>query len=133
MGEDQTGRGRGAILVIDDDPQMRGALARILESEGHEVMQAEDGPSALAATRAHRPDLLLLDYMMPGMDGEAVLRAMRAELADATPPALLITASGQHTRAREMGAVMGLEKPFNVPELLAVVESYLRDLPGRSS
>ncbi|MEQ9078568.1 MAG: response regulator transcription factor [Sandaracinaceae bacterium] len=127
------GKSRGAILVIDDDPQMRGALARILESEGHEVMQAEDGPSALAATRARRPDLLLLDYMMPGMNGESVLRALREEWADATPPALLLTASGQHTRAHEMGAVMGLEKPFNVPELLDVVEGYLRRLDAEAS
>lgn len=122
---DDDGRRRGAILVIDDDPHLRGALARLLEGEGHRVLQAADGPTALAMTRAQRPDLLLLDYMMPGMNGAAVLRALRDELHDATPPALLMTSSGLHAHAVEMGAVHGLEKPFNVPELLSAVAQYL--------
>ncbi|HJL20435.1 MAG TPA: response regulator [Sandaracinaceae bacterium LLY-WYZ-13_1] len=120
-------RRRGSILVIDDDPHLRGALARLLEHAGHEVREAADGPSAVEATKAHRPDLLLLDYMMPGMNGAMVLDVLRSELADETPPALLLTASGHHARAHEIGAVQGLEKPFNVPELLAAVGRYLDD------
>lgn len=124
---------RGAILVIDDDPHLRTALARLLEHAGHRVLQAADGPSALAIARAHRCDLLLLDYMMPGMNGAAVLRHLRAELRDATPPALLMTASGMHARAAELGAVHGLEKPFNVPELLGAVRRYLDETKRAAS
>lgn len=115
------------ILVIDDDPHLREALARILQSEGHEVLTAPDGPTALALTRTHAPSLLVLDYMMPGMDGEMVIDALRDEMSDDAPPALLLTASGRsQARAREIGAVMGLEKPFNVPELLEAVERHRR-------
>lgn len=117
------------ILVIDDDPHLREALARILQSEGHVVLTAPDGPTALEMTRAHHPSLLVLDYMMPGMDGEMVLGALRDELSEDAPPALLLTASGRsQARAQQIGAVMGLEKPFNVPELLEAVERHRRKI-----
>lgn len=122
---DDGGRRRGAILIIDGDPHLRDALARLLEGEGHRVLQAPDGPSALSMTRAQRPDLLLLDHVMPGVDGGAILRALRDELHDATPPALLMTGGRLHERAVQLGAVHGLEKPFNVPELLAAVAQHL--------
>jgi CheY-like chemotaxis protein len=120
---------RGAILLVEDDPHLRDALARLLEGEGHEVLQAADGASAVALMRAKRPDLLLLDDVMPGMHGGVVLDAVRAELADATPPALLMTAAGRDARAVEAG-VQDLEKPFNVPELLDAVERYLAEMRG---
>lgn len=131
MGKDD-GRRRGAILVIDEDPHLRDALARLLEGEGHRVLQATDGATALAMTRDQRPDLLLLDAMMSGTGGAALLRALREELQDATPPALLMTASELSDRA-ELGAVHGLEKPFNVPELLAAVAQHLTDLEHSAS
>jgi len=117
---------RGApILVVDDDATLRGALCRILRHEGHEVLEAPDGPSALDLARDHAVSLVLLDYMMPGMDGEMVLDALRAERGDETPPAVLLTASGrQQERAEEIGAVLGLCKPFRVEELLTTVARY---------
>ncbi len=115
------------ILVIDDDPHLREAIARILQSEGHTVLTAPDGQTAVALTKEHAPGLLVLDYMMPGMDGGMVLGALREELREEAPPALLLTAShGPQDRAAQIGAVMGLEKPFNVPELLEAVERHRR-------
>ncbi len=115
------------ILVVDDDPTLRRALSRILRSEGHAVVEAGTGDDALKAAREHAPSLVLLDYAMPGMDGESVLEAMRAEHKEATPPAVLLTASGrQQERATEIGAVLGLCKPFRVEELLAAVKRHRR-------
>lgn len=117
----------GPILVVDDDPHLREALAKILEHEGFKVIQAPDGPTAIRLANDHAPGLLVLDYMMPGMDGEMVLAALRREHGLDAPPALLLTAATEPlARARRMGAVIGLEKPFNVPELLAAVDRHRR-------
>jgi len=122
------------ILVVDDDPDIRHALVRILSHSGHRVLAAADGDAALALSRAHAPGLVVLDYMMPGMDGGAVLAALRDELADAAPPTLLLTASdADRDRAEELGAVEGLEKPFRIPQLLAAVDRYRRRLADDES
>ena len=113
----------GAILVVDDDPVLRSALALILEGEGHEVIEAADGPSAIEAAHKRRPDLLLVDYVMVGMNGAMLLDQMRAQLQGGAPPAVLLT-SGEE-RFERTGGVCGLEKPFNVPELLDVVQRHL--------
>ncbi len=116
----------GPILVVDDDPHLRDALAQILEHEGHRVIQAPDGPTALAMTREHAPGLLVVDDAMPGMDGEAVLGELQRQVPDA-PPALLMTAAERSlARVRERGVGVGLEKPFNVRELLVLVERHRR-------
>jgi CheY-like chemotaxis protein len=116
-----------AILVVDDDPALRRALSRILRHEGHRVIEADSGASAVALTREHRPSLLVLDYSMPGMDGEMVLDELRRELHDETPPAVLLTASGrEQERAIAMGAVKGLPKPFAVEELLETITRHKR-------
>jgi len=124
----------GPILVVDDDEHLREALAKILEHEGHTVLQAADGPTAVRMTMEHRPDLLVLDYMMPGMNGEMVLGELQRELHEDTPPALLLTATLEPVeRASRMGAVEGLEKPFNVPELVAAVARHRRRLKSQQS
>ncbi len=134
MSTDDTRSGARTVLIVDDDPDIRRALARILKSEGHSVLQAEDGHSAVTQTLSHRPALLVIDYMMPGMDGEMVLDALRRELHDDTPPAVLMTACGfQQERAAEIGAVHGLQKPFRVPELLRLVDHYLNDRLDKAS
>lgn len=115
----------GPILVVDDDPTLRRAVSRILRSGGHVVIEAENGEDAIELSKATRPSLMVLDYMMPGMDGPATLKEMRRELAGDAPPAVLLTASGEHERlAMEMGAVEGMTKPFRVNDLLNVVERY---------
>lgn len=131
MGEDNQFR-KAPILVVDDDPELRKALGRILRHEGHEVLEAADGPSALALAREtmaenRGPALLVLDYMMPGMDGEMVLAALRQEHDVAAPPTVLLTAcASQSSRAEEIGAKQGLMKPFRVEDLLRAVETHRR-------
>ena len=114
----------GPILVVEDDPVLRRALTRILRHEGHSVIEAEDGPTALALTREHEPSLVVLDSMMPGMDGEMVLSALKDERGDVPPTVLLTGTRAEQKRATEVGAVLGLCKPFQVEELLGVVEQY---------
>ncbi|MFK7987672.1 MAG: response regulator transcription factor [Sandaracinaceae bacterium] len=129
MNDDERDEANGAILVVDDDPKLREAVARILENRGHHVLRAPDGPTAVQMAKDHEVDLMVLDYMMPGMDGEMVLGAM-----DEPPPTLLLTADLQALpRAAEMGAAAGLEKPFRVPDLLDAVEEHLRKLADEAS
>ncbi|MCA9606095.1 MAG: response regulator transcription factor [Myxococcales bacterium] len=124
----------GPILVIDDDPHLRDAIARILEHEGHAVITAGDGPTAIEMTKAHAPGLLVLDYMLPEMNGEMILGALREAIPDDVPPALLLTACGEaFSRATQMGCVIGLEKPFRIKELLAAVEQHRRKVATERS
>lgn len=128
MSDQKSDEKSGPILVVDDEPALRRALSRILRTHGHEVLEASDGHEALSLLREREPSLVVLDYMMPGMDGEMVLEAMRDELSGGVPPALLLTASEfAQQRAQEMGALLGLPKPFQVPELLAAVARFKRD------
>lgn len=119
---------RHPILVVEDDPTLRESMSRILRTEGHAVIEAEDGARALELSRSHEPSLVVLDCFMPGMDGEMVLQQMRDELAEAAPPAVALTGSGaQNRRAEDVGAVLGLVKPFQVEELLSAVARFKRD------
>ena len=113
---------RGPILIVDDDPTLREALGRILRAEGHEVLEAGSGDEAVSAARRQRPSLMVVDYAMPGMDGEMVLDALRTELAG-TPTVLLTTTDQQQVRAQRLGA-LGLCKPFQVEDLLAAVDRH---------
>lgn len=123
----------GPILVVDDDPHLREALAQILEHEGHRVLTAGDGPTALAMTREHAPGLLVVDDAMPGMDGETVLGELRRLLPDAPPAIFLSAAADALMRVRARGVGIGLEKPFNVRELLVAVERHRRKVAREAS
>jgi two-component system response regulator MprA len=108
------------ILVVDDDPEVLRMLVRTLAAEGHEVAAAEDGGAALAAVERRAPDAVVLDVAMPGMDGLAVCRRLRA--AGFTAPVLLLTARdavADRVAGLEAGADDYLLKPFAVEELLA--------------
>ena len=112
-----------AILVVDDDPALRRALARILEGEGFGCFEAADGESALDLMRAYELGLVVLDYSMPGMDGASVMRRMRRELPR-TPATVMLT-SGSHQRAQaDSLGVPDLAKPFRVEDLLEAVRSH---------
>ncbi|MEA2530235.1 MAG: hypothetical protein QOG89_1879 [Thermomicrobiales bacterium] len=129
MAQDSTDTSRtgGAlVLVVDDEPTLREAIAYNLRREGWTVEQADDGHTALARARALNPDLIVLDVMLPGLDGLQVCRALRAE---STVPILFLSARGE-----EVDRILGLElggddyltKPFAMRELVARVRAMLR-------
>ena len=114
------------ILVADDDPQLLRLVTRNLQFEGYEVLPASDGQQALEQIEAQRPDLVLLDVMMPKMDGFSVCHRTREF---STVPIILVTARGQEQdkiRGLDLGADDYLTKPFSVDELLARVRAVLR-------
>ena len=114
------------ILVVEDEADMNNLIRTHLEAEGHTIVQAFDGPSALALVEQRTPDLVILDWMLPGLDGLAVCRRIRQ---DHLMPILMLTA-----RAEEIDRVLGLEvgaddyvvKPFGIRELMARVRALLR-------
>lgn len=121
------------ILIVEDEPQLRGLLRLYLEREGHRVTDAGDGAAALAAHDADRPDLVILDLMLPGMQGETVLDALR----DAGEVPVLITSAKRSDAERIAGLRAGaddyLAKPFNPHELTARVAAILRRTRGAAS
>ncbi|MFC7304445.1 response regulator transcription factor [Streptomyces monticola] len=114
------------ILVVDDDPTVSEVVAGYLERAGFAVSRAADGPAALRAAAGHRPDLVVLDLMLPGMDGLEVCRELRAQ---GPVPVIMLTA-----RSDEEERILGLEvgaddyvtKPFSPRELVLRVASVLR-------
>ena len=114
------------ILVVDDEPTLVATLKYNLERDGFQVVTADDGESALNLARSHRPELVLLDLMLPGLDGFEVCRILRRETQ---APILMLTAKGD-----EIDKVVGLElgaddyvtKPFSMRELIARVRALLR-------
>ena len=117
---------RPRILIVEDEPQLRGLLRLYLERAGYIVTDAGDGDAALAAFGADGADLVILDLMLPGMQGEAVLEALRQE-ADVP---ILITSAKRSDAERIAGLRLGaddyLAKPFNPHELTARVAAILR-------
>ena len=114
------------ILAADDDPQLLRLMTRNLEFEGYEVLPASDGQQALAEIESHVLDLVLLDVMMPKMDGFTVCHRVREF---SSVPIIIVTARGQDqdkVRGLDLGADDYLTKPFSVDELLARVRAVLR-------
>src|SRR5205823_9944209 len=108
------------ILVVDDDPDIRELLFTALEDEGFEVFPAANGQEALAAIRTFRPDVIVLDLMMPVMDGWQFAKALRArdEGDEDIPLVLLSAARDLKTHAKALAAADIIEKPFDLSELL---------------
>jgi CheY-like chemotaxis protein len=115
------------VLVVDDDPRLLHIVAMYLGIEGFEVAMAANGEEGLAAIAKQRPDLIILDIMMPGMDGIETCRQIRADPHTADIPVLMFSAlSGDEDveRARLAGANHLITKPFNLVGLGSVVKSF---------
>ena len=109
------------VLVVDDDELSRLEIARIVEQQGHDVSEASNGTQALEMLRAGKSNLVLLDLLMPGIDGFEVLRQMKADSTLSSIPVIVITAAGDPGSAAksiELGAVDHFTKPVD-HELLA--------------
>ncbi len=114
------------ILVVEDERDLNELVARHLRQEGHEVAQAYDGPDALVEVASAPPDLVVLDWMLPGLDGIAVARKIREKYL---VPILMLTARGEEADVilgLEVGADDYLTKPFRMRELMARVRAMLR-------
>src|SRR2546423_13104362 len=114
------------ILVVDDEPDLRDAVRVYLEMHGYVVLQAADGEEAMHKVRTALPDLVVLDVMMPVMDGIAALQRIRTLSA---VPVIMLTVKGDEddkVRALRLGADDYVTKPFSQRELLARIESALR-------
>ena len=128
----QTAPGGTRILVVEDEPGIAGFVRRGLHFEGYEVEVVMDGPGALRALRDRPPDLLILDVMVPGVDGLEIARRLRAvEAAEGLPatPVLMLTARDavpDRVAGLRAGADDYLVKPFDFEELLARIEALLR-------
>jgi DNA-binding response OmpR family regulator len=126
---------RSLILLADDDPSIADTLAPFLERAGFHVLTVSDGVAALDKIHSHRPALVILDVLMPRMDGREVLRRIRRE--NSWLPAILLTQVGESSEralALEEGADDYLNKPFDPHELLARIRAVLRRArPGERS
>jgi two-component system, OmpR family, alkaline phosphatase synthesis response regulator PhoP len=121
------------ILVVEDNPDLAYGLRNNLEIEGYQVDVVEDGSVGLARARDAGPDLMILDLMLPGMDGYRVLKTLRDE--GRQMPILILTARGEEAdkvRGLRLGADDYVTKPFGVLELLARVEALLRRTASQS-
>jgi len=116
------------ILVVDDEPTIRTLVSAILDGPEMRTIEAADGVEAIDIARRHRPDLVLLDVVMPRMDGFTACRTMKADGVMARTPVLLLTALAQEPeqqRARLAGADGVVQKPFSPATLRATVDSFL--------
>lgn len=122
------------LLIVDDEPNLRSMLAAALSHHGYEISQADGGRKALEMIAADRPDLVVLDVMMPEIDGFEVLRRLRFE-GDQTPVMFLTAKDTTEDRVR--GLTLGgddyLKKPFSLDELVARVDAILRRTGDKST
>jgi DNA-binding response OmpR family regulator len=108
------------VLIIDDDPDIRDAVTEVLTLDGHEVYSAAEGEQGLVRCRVVRPDLVLLDLMMPGMNGWDFLKSLRRDEELSRIPVVVVSALG---RVPELPVSGFLPKPFGLDALLSVVRT----------
>jgi two-component system phosphate regulon response regulator PhoB len=125
------------VLVVEDEPDIRGLIVHHLERDGFRCRTAASGGEALARVRSAPPDLVVLDLMLPGMDGLEVCRRLRGDPATAALPIIMLTAKADEIDrvvGLEMGADDYLAKPFSTKELVARVRAVLRRArPGETA
>lgn len=119
---------RKKILIVEDEPEFRLGLKMRLESKGYEVLEAEDGASGLSKAKSEKPDLIVLDVMLPKMDGYQVARFLKFDEKFKSIPIIMLTARSQQTD-RNTGQAVGVDfymtKPFKSEELLAAIVKLL--------
>lgn len=117
------------ILIAEDDPDQRELVQELLAENGYTVLEAEDGPGAVAAARAARPDLVLMDMMMPRIDdGLTATRELKADPATAGIPVIGLSGRAMYDereRARDAGCADLVKKPFDFDHLLAAIRKHL--------
>jgi DNA-binding response OmpR family regulator len=116
------------ILIVDDEPNIVLSLEFLLGQEGYEVVVARDGPEALERAADLQPDLVLLDVMLPGLDGFEVCRQLRAR--EPAPKIILLTARGrsaERLRGLDLGAELYVTKPFSTRDLMTDIRQCLQD------
>ena len=121
--------GRPLVLVVDDDPDILDAVCDILESEHYRVARARHGQEAPDRVAEEQPAIVLLDLMMPVMDGVAFAQVLRARYAGHEIPIVVISADGNPQRAASVGARGFLAKPFDIDALLAEVAAVTASGP----
>ena len=122
------------VLVVEDDPPLRRMIGIFLRAAGYLVCAAEDGSSGLALARDERPDLVLLDLMLPELDGWEVLRRIKGDARTAAIPVLVLTASVELPftgQAQQLGATNFLTKPIDSRVLVEHVDAVLAQTEGQ--
>ncbi len=135
MNEEPTAAGRRqTVLCIDDDRLVLGVCTNVLEARGYRVVMATHGRAGIAIAKKERPDLIILDIMMPGMDGFEVCKQLRADPGLCHTPILIMTAMSLpdlEAKGIEAGATLSIRKPFNPDQVASTVDQVLgRSLPA---
>lgn len=129
----QSGREKPLVLVVDDEPDLVELISMNLQRNGFDTIEAGDGDTALEMTRKHRPDLVVLDLMLPGLDGTEVAKRLRAEPQTQQVPIVMLTAKTEETDV-VVGLTIGADdyvaKPFSPKVLMARVKAVLRRRGG---
>ena len=116
------------ILVVEDHEDNRQILRDLLGNAGYQMVEAETGEAGLAAAAAHKPDLILMDIQLPGLDGYEATRRLKADPALRSIPIIVVTSyalSGDDAKARAAGCDAYVTKPFSPRQLLAKIKEYL--------
>ncbi|MGH8109430.1 MAG: twitching motility response regulator PilH [Arenimonas sp.] len=116
------------ILIVDDSPSQLMGMKRIVEKLGHEALSAEDGAQGVEVAKANVPDLILMDVVMPNLNGFQATRAISKEATTAHIPIVLVTTKDQETDkvwGMRQGAKAYITKPFNEAELVAIINKLL--------
>ncbi|HLS84332.1 MAG TPA: twitching motility response regulator PilH [Arenimonas sp.] len=116
------------ILIVDDSPSQLMGMKRIVEKLGHEAITAEDGAAGVEAAKAELPDLILMDVVMPNLNGFQATRAISKEASTAHIPIVLVTTKDQETDkvwGMRQGAKAYITKPFNESQLIEVINNLL--------
>ena len=116
------------ILIVDDSPSQLMGMKRIVEKLGHEALTAEDGAAGVEAAKANKPDLILMDVVMPNLNGFQATRAISKEATTSHIPIVLVTTKDQETDkvwGMRQGAKAYITKPFNENQLIEIINGLL--------